>query len=268
MASSAATSGSTTSATGWGSGSRRRHYVETSAGVDGSSGSGSGRSSLPTCFAFVFDAGRDWVVGNGFAGPVDPVGRAGERDDAGDDGSGQGTGVRSVLVAGCRRGHDAPAAATLMWTVAAFSRPELGGARRTVKPAAITTSGEPVGPSAASKCGVVRPGSQRESGVAECVADGGAARDPVADFVRIFVGDGTADNPNAGILFGNGYSYTSFEGSCTSGAACNGGNGGLIGNGGDGFNGGNGGSAGWFGTGGDGGTGVGRNQRRCRRQRR
>mgnify|MGYP000157874760 CR=1 FL=1 len=36
----------------------------------------------------------------------------------------------------------------------------------------------------------------------------------IADAVRFFVGDGTADNPNAGILFGNGYSYTTYEGAC------------------------------------------------------
>ena len=69
----------------------------------------------------------------------------------------------------------------------------------------------------------------------------------------MFVGNGTADNPNAGILMGNGYSYTSYGGACTSGA-CNGGNAGLVGNGGDGFAGGNGGAAGWFGNGGAGGA--------------
>ena len=71
--------------------------------------------------------------------------------------------------------------------------------------------------------------------------------------VRAFVGDGTADNPNAGILWGNGYSYTAYAGACTTGA-CNGGSAGVIGNGGDGFAGGNGGAAGWFGTGGVGGA--------------
>ncbi|MCE9514471.1 MAG: beta-lactamase family protein [Mycobacterium sp.] len=71
--------------------------------------------------------------------------------------------------------------------------------------------------------------------------------------LRAFVGDGTADNPNAGILWGNGYSYTAYAGACTSGA-CNGGSGGVVGNGGDGFAGGNGGAAGWFGTGGAGGS--------------
>lgn len=68
------------------------------------------------------------------------------------------------------------------------------------------------------------------------------------------IGNGTADSPNGGLLIGNGYTFTSYEGVCTTGA-CNGGNGGLIGNGGGGFNGGNGGFAGWFGTGGAGGAG-------------
>ena len=70
----------------------------------------------------------------------------------------------------------------------------------------------------------------------------------------IFFGNGTAENPNAGILLGNGYSYTAYAGACLSGA-CNGGNSGLIGNGGNGFNGGNGGAPGMGGTGGDGGAG-------------
>jgi CubicO group peptidase (beta-lactamase class C family) len=76
---------------------------------------------------------------------------------------------------------------------------------------------------------------------------------PIASFVRIFVGSGTAENPNAGVLIGNGYSYTAYGGACTTGA-CNGGVGGLIGNGGDGFAGGNGGAARWFGSGGTGGA--------------
>lgn len=69
----------------------------------------------------------------------------------------------------------------------------------------------------------------------------------------MFVGDGTADNPNAGIVIGNGYSFTGYAGACTTGA-CTGGNGGLLGNGGNGFAGGNGGAAGLFGTGGAGGA--------------
>ena len=91
--------------------------------------------------------------------------------------------------------------------------------------------------------------------VGAVVASAGAAAtaNPIADFVRIFVGSGTAENPNAGVLIGNGYSYTSYGGACTTGA-CNGGTAGLIGNGGDGFAGGHGGSAGWFGSGGTGGA--------------
>ncbi|MBU3706866.1 MAG: hypothetical protein FGM50_09335, partial [Mycobacterium sp.] len=73
--------------------------------------------------------------------------------------------------------------------------------------------------------------------------------------LRIFLGNGTAANPNAGILVGNGYTYTGYAGACTSGS-CPGGNGGLIGNGGNGYNGGNGGAAGWFGTGGNGGAAL------------
>lgn len=90
--------------------------------------------------------------------------------------------------------------------------------------------------------------------VGAVVASAGAAAtaNPIADFVRIFVGSGTAENPNAGVLIGNGYSYTSYGGACTTGS-CNGGTAGLIGNGGDGFAGGHGGSAGWFGSGGKGG---------------
>ena len=71
--------------------------------------------------------------------------------------------------------------------------------------------------------------------------------------LRVFVGNGTADNPNAGILLGNGYTYREYGGACTTGA-CDGGAGGVIGNGGGGFAGGDGGAAGWFGSGGAGGA--------------
>lgn len=49
---------------------------------------------------------------------------------------------------------------------------------------------------------------------------------PVADFLRIFFGNGTADNPNGGLLIGDGYSWTAE--SCTGVQACTGGNAGLI----------------------------------------
>jgi len=62
----------------------------------------------------------------------------------------------------------------------------------------------------------------------------------------VFVHNGTAADPNAGLLFGDGYSYIGGVG-CATGAVCNGGNGGLlVGSGGDGYNHGNGGSAGLF----------------------
>lgn len=75
------------------------------------------------------------------------------------------------------------------------------------------------------------------------------------DFIHLFIGDGTAAHPNAGLLLGNGFSYDA--GTCAGTAPCDGGRGGfLVGNGGDGWNGGSGGSAGLFGNGGAGGAGV------------
>ncbi len=76
---------------------------------------------------------------------------------------------------------------------------------------------------------------------------------PIAHFIRLFVGNGTAARPDAGILLGNGYSWTAAT--CPQGG-CDGGKAGLIGNGGNGYGGGVGGSARWLGHGGDGGTGV------------
>ena len=136
--------------------------------------------------------------------------------------------------------------APLAWAAVAVSRREVTGGLTTAPPAAAAGTGEPVDPAGLGAAVEV-----------ETVASSAAvtAVDPIAAFVRIFIGDGTADNPNAGILYGNGYSYTGYEGACTEGA-CDGGNGGLIGNGGNGFNGGNGGSAGLFGNGGAGGHGV------------
>ena len=70
---------------------------------------------------------------------------------------------------------------------------------------------------------------------------------------RFFVGDGTADNPDAGLWVGDGFSYTAAT--CPTGS-CDGGSGGVFGSGGNGYNGGNGGWAGWFGNGGNGGAGA------------
>ena len=46
-------------------------------------------------------------------------------------------------------------------------------------------------------------------------------------FLGLF-GDGTAADPNAGLLIGNGYSYSSVPGDCPGTKACNGGNSGLL----------------------------------------
>ncbi|MEI7545475.1 MAG: hypothetical protein WCJ53_11700, partial [Mycobacteriaceae bacterium] len=63
----------------------------------------------------------------------------------------------------------------------------------------------------------------------------------------IFVSDGTSGSPNAGLLVGNGYSYSSFDTQCVGSFVCDGGRGGLLlGAGGNGYNGGNGGDAGLF----------------------
>jgi hypothetical protein len=73
--------------------------------------------------------------------------------------------------------------------------------------------------------------------------------------IGMFIGDGTAEHPNAGLLIGRGYNYGTVAGDCSS--TCNGGNGGFFaGNGGSGFGGGNGGSAGLIGNGGAGGAGT------------
>jgi len=69
--------------------------------------------------------------------------------------------------------------------------------------------------------------------------------------VSLFISDGTLSHPDAGLLIGNGFSFTAV--SCAANQQCNGGNGGLLyGNGG---NGGAGGQAGMVGNGGNGGPG-------------
>jgi len=135
---------------------------------------------------------------------------------------------------------DGSGAGPLAWTVAAASRREFGARSRTVVPSAQVSTGEPVDP------------------VVSLIASvGSSSTAPVEGWypgavLRFFVGDGTAANPNAGILFGSGFSWTAST--CTNGA-CNGGNAGLIGDGGDGYAGGNGGSAMLIGHGGNGGVG-------------
>ncbi|HPZ94621.1 MAG TPA: hypothetical protein PK871_06870, partial [Mycobacterium sp.] len=128
-----------------------------------------------------------------------------------------------------------PAAAPMVWTVAAFTRRDFGG---TVRPAPAAAS---IGPAATTPTGLAMPTA--------------VGSNPIADFIGIFIGDGTAEHPDAGLLIGNGYSWNAAT--CTGGDSCTGGNGGLLlGSGGAGFNGGDGGSAGLFGNGGSGGAGV------------
>jgi hypothetical protein len=73
--------------------------------------------------------------------------------------------------------------------------------------------------------------------------------------ISIFISNGTAANPNAGLLIGNGFSYDAAT--CLVGSTCNGGRAGfLLGNGGNGYGGGNGGSAGLIGDGGNAAVGI------------
>ena len=131
-------------------------------------------------------------------------------------------------------------------------------ARRAVSATSTRVSSAPqVGARSKPAAAAVMAPRRAQSPAAPSVAAASAPSTPQVpkpeSFLRLFVGNGTADNPNAGILMGNGYSYTSYGGACTSGA-CTGGNAGLVGNGGNGFAGGNGGAAGWFGDGGAGGA--------------
>ncbi len=150
-------------------------------------------------------------------------------------------GVGAALASGLDSGDngDGPAAATWALSVLAASRRELGGPGRPAAPVA-TSTGEPAG---------LHPGAAQ----AAAPSANATAWQP-GSILRIFVGNGTEDHPNAGILLGNGYTWTKYGGVCTRGS-CVGGQGGLIGNGGGGYAGGDGGAAGWFGNGGIGGSG-------------
>ena len=145
---------------------------------------------------------------------------------------------------------EAPLAAPLMWAAAAFSRRELV-AKKAQGAGADVANGEPVDPAPAAPANTAS-GSHIAS--AAVSAPPTPPANPLDTLVRFFIGNGTADNPNAGILIGNGYSWDGTT--CGAGVACTGGHGGLIGNGGDGWNGGNGGAAALFGNGGKGGAGI------------
>ena len=87
-----------------------------------------------------------------------------------------------------------------------------------------------------------------------------ATANAAGDFISIFIGNGTAENPNAGLLIGDGFTFTADDvggPNCTAGSPCNGGNAGLLfGNGGGGYDGGSGGNAYLYGKGGNGGNAV------------
>ncbi|MCH9708508.1 MAG: cadherin-like domain-containing protein [Actinomycetia bacterium] len=129
-------------------------------------------------------------------------------------------------------GPAAPVADPLDWAAAAYARREVGNAQATAglddtKPAAPSVAANPVGSAAVA---------------------------PVVDDALWLIGHGTAEHPDAGLLWGNGFSWDAAT--CTGNTACHGGSAGWFGDGGAGFNGGNGGNGGrFFGNGGDGGAG-------------
>src|SRR5215475_5231299 len=111
----------------------------------------------------------------------------------------------------------------------------------------------PTGPS----CGPLDPQACGAGDAAATQLTAAALPASATGFIGIFIGNGTAEHPNAGLLIGNGYQGADGQA---------GGRGGLlIGNGGaggagvagvNGGNGGNGGAAGLFGNGGKGGQGA------------
>ncbi|ORB12580.1 hypothetical protein BST34_26740, partial [Mycolicibacterium monacense DSM 44395] len=130
--------------------------------------------------------------------------------------------------------------------------------------ARTTGTGSPANEGAASDGDTAPAAPSADAPAANRVLAATAARTPakpltrqdpavvIGNVVGLFVGNGTADRPNAGLLLGNGYSYTATT--CPASTVCSGGHGGLlIGNGGNGFRGGNGGNAGFIGNGGAGG---------------
>lgn len=138
--------------------------------------------------------------------------------------------------------------------------PRAAASRKAASPAAgapTPDTADPVVPqvlrraNSASATPVAGAGASSSS---SAVVPHGKALGQPGPVIAFFISDGTAAHPNAGLLFGDGFSYTVL--SCTGTDACNGGRAGLIsGNGGSGYQGGNGGRAGFFGNGGTGGTG-------------
>lgn len=116
--------------------------------------------------------------------------------------------------------------------------------------------GGPVSPAAESLAWTAAAYARRELQPSASTAKTSTTQRPrvVVTVIRRFVGNGTADHPDAGVLIGNGFDYDAAT--CQTQAGCNGGKAGFVGNGGSGYNGGNGGAAGLFGRGGSGGDGL------------
>ena len=90
---------------------------------------------------------------------------------------------------------------------------------------------------------MAQPGSAKARGVNDVIK---RIRTQSAECVDELFRDGTAENPDAGLLVGDGFSYS--DENCAVDEVCDGGDGGALrGDGGDGHNGGNGGNAGWYG---------------------
>ncbi len=123
-------------------------------------------------------------------------------------------------------------------------------ARATV--AAASAVRAPVSQPAASAAVITQPAASQVQAPKASAKSNAQASTP-GPFISIFISNGTMQHPDAGLLIGNGFSFT--DATCANGATCNGGRAGyLYGNGGNGWNSGNGGSSGLMGNGGDGGN--------------
>ena len=98
-----------------------------------------------------------------------------------------------------------PAAAPLAWAALAVSRRDPAAAAPRPAPTAVVSTGQPLDPT-------LTGGAPAAAVPAAAAVSAAAVGNPITDLIRFFVGDGTAENPNAGILFGNGYSYTATPG--------------------------------------------------------
>ena len=163
--------------------------------------------------------------------------------------------ARGVVRSGPARAAPAAAATTTSPAAGASDRTSLPAALRPAEvqmtdlPTVVVSVPAPPVPSLAAASPVSEPAAPRLVTAAAVAAP--AASAPVwqpGSVIAIFISDGTADHPNAGLLFGNGYSFSAADVTCVGATVCNGGNAGLlVGTGGNGWNGGDGGNAGLFG---------------------